>query len=126
MEQDEIKSDCLWSIYYATDNDDLNLIFLMEQTELMVKVIDMLGEKEQEVFIPAMRAVGNVLTSNVNEEVLSYYIGVGLLKNLSELFNSANTSIQKEVLWCVSNIVAGPASHIQQVVDQRSIMDRIF
>ena len=64
------------------------------------------------MFVPAMRTVGNVLTSNVHEDVLDYYLGAGLLKNLAELFTSANTTIQKEVLWCISNIVAGPTRHI--------------
>ena len=59
-----------------------------------------------------MRTVGNVLTSNVNEEILDYYLGIGLLNNLGELFTSANTTVQKEVLWCISDIVAGPCRHI--------------
>jgi len=29
VETDEIKSDCLWAIHYATDNHDDNLSFLV-------------------------------------------------------------------------------------------------
>ena len=59
----------------------------------MIRIIDLLKCKDQEVFVPAMRTIGNVLTSNLNEDILSYYLSMGLLKNLGELFNSANTTV---------------------------------
>lgn len=91
----------------------------------MLRVIDLLRDKALEVFIPAMRIVGNVLTSNNSDELITYYIGVGLLNNLNEISTQANTNIQKEVLWILSNLMAGPPAHIIAVLDS-PLIDRVY
>ena len=113
---DEVKSDSLWTLYYASENSDENLEYLVFQNEIMVKVIDMLKDKIYEVFVPAIRVIGNVLSSHDHNDMISRYIGLGLLDNLNEISQSASTGILKELLWVLSNLMAGSPVHINAVI----------
>ena len=92
----------------------------------MIRVIDLLKDKDIDVFVPAMRVIGNVLSAHGDDNLISMYIGVGLISNIQELFTSPNTTVQKEVLWILSNLLAGPSNHILEVVKCESLLDRIY
>ena len=46
VELEEIMSDSLWSIFYASENNDMNLEFLIQNSEIMVRIIDLMKHKD--------------------------------------------------------------------------------
>ena len=125
IENEEIKSDALWSIYYASENDDSNLHYLVNSNEIMIRVLELLKDKHCEVFIPAMRIVGNVLTATNSDDLVNYYLGLGLLNSLHNISTVGHTNIIKELLWILSNLMAGPPSHINAVLES-PLIDRVI
>lgn len=63
--------------------------------------------KDMDLFIPAMRVFGTILTTN-DDIAIANYIQCGLLDGILSLIQSPNTSVLRESLWLISNIVAGP------------------
>lgn len=46
VESSEIRGDCLWALFFASDNTENNLNELINNNEAMLRVIDMLGDKD--------------------------------------------------------------------------------
>lgn len=67
------------------------------------------------VFIPALRAVGNILTTNDNS-VIERCLYLGVLDKLTALLYSTSGNIIKECCWALSNICAGPPSDVIKVL----------
>ena len=106
------------------DTDDDMLIGQIAQGEILPKVIQCVGEKDFSVFVPALRALGNILTTN-DHEIIERALFEGALDKLTTILYSPNANLIKEVCWALSNITAGPASHITQLIES-SAFDRIF
>lgn len=123
-EDNDIVSDCLWAINYMADTDDDILIGHIASTETLPKVIECVGDKDFSVFVPALRALGNILTTN-DTEVVERALFQGALDKLTTILYSPNANLIKEVCWALSNICAGPSSHIAKLVDSTAF-DRVF
>lgn len=93
------------------DSDDDTIIGTIASGETLPKVIDALGQKEHSLFVPALRAVGNILTTN-DEDLIDRAIFEEVLDKLLGVLHASNSNLIKEACWALSNITAGPHRHI--------------
>jgi hypothetical protein len=112
----DILSDCLWAISYMADTDDDNTIGILASGETLPKVMECLGSKEFNLFVPALRCLGNIVTTN-DPEVVDRAIFEGAFERLTSILFSSNSGLIKECCWAFSNITAGPPRHIEKLVD---------
>lgn len=68
--------------------------------------------------------MGNILTTN-DTEIIERCLFHGVLTPLNNIMNSNSSNMIKECCWALSNITAGPASHIEAFVDSE-IFNRII
>ena len=63
-EDPDILSDCLWTLSYLLDTDDDPQIDFIAQPDLVQKVVDCMGSKDLSTYIPALRVIGNILSTS--------------------------------------------------------------
>lgn len=61
--------------------------------------------------MPALRALGNILSTN-DHEIVERALFEGALDKLTTCLYSPNANLIKECCWTLSNICAGPPHHI--------------
>lgn len=123
-EDADIISDCLWAINYMADTDNDILIGQIAGGEVLPKIIQSCGDKDFSIFVPALRALGNILTTN-DHTIVERALFEGALEKLTSVLYGSNSNVIKEVCWALSNIVAGPPEHIMQLVDS-STFERVM
>ena len=106
------------------DTDDDMLLGEIASGEILPKVIQCVGEKDFSIFVPALRALGNILTTN-DHEIVERALFEGALDKLTTVLYSPNANLIKEVCWALSNICAGPSHHIAQLIESTAF-DRVF
>jgi len=102
----EIESDCLWAFSYIADTHDDSLIEAMASSQNVARIASHLESKEADLFIPAMRCMGNVLTCN-DPKVVDRCVFEGCIEKMHNLLLQSNSSVIKETLWGFSNLTAG-------------------
>lgn len=122
VDDSDIMSDCLWALNYIADTDDEALLESLASSEIMPRVISCIGDKEHKVFVPSLRCLGNILTSD-DSQIVEKAIFLGALKQMSAILYSSNSGLIKECCWALSNICAGPPDHISLLVND-PIFDR--
>jgi hypothetical protein len=106
------------------DTDDDLLLQKIAEGEILPKVIQSVGDKEFNIFVPALRALGNILTTN-DHEIVERALFEGALDKLTTILYAPNSNLIKECCWAISNICAGPPSHIAQLITSQ-VFERIF
>lgn len=85
VENSDIKSDCLWALFYLGDTNEEALSYLIsERSDIVLQVLELLKDKDIDIYIPAMRVFGTILTSNDDTQI-SYYLDYGLLDGILSL-----------------------------------------
>uniref|UniRef100_A0A914P698 Importin subunit alpha n=1 Tax=Panagrolaimus davidi TaxID=227884 RepID=A0A914P698_9BILA len=113
-------SDSLWGISYSiqmnkTANEDYIQLLLNNQA-IVTRVTELLNHPVSKIQTPALRIVGNIAygSDEQTQEILEY----GILTKLKELLSfSSNVNVIKEILWVLSNILAGPIEQVKAVFD---------
>lgn len=124
VDDPDVMSDCLWALNYIADTEDEDLIESLASSEILPRVISSIGDKEHKVFVPALRCLGNILTTD-DQQIVEKAIFWGALKQMSTLLYSSNSGLIKECCWALSNICAGPPEHISLLVND-PIFDRVM
>lgn len=75
------------------------------------------------LFTPALRCIGNFMTTN-DCSIIERCLWLGILDKLFQLLFTSSTQMIKEALWVISNITAGPANHVDSVV-KSDLFERI-
>lgn len=93
---------------------------------MMEILITYLSSPSQEEYAPALRAVGNVLSSSAAENIDLFLSRKGL-DPLSRLLGPNQAwKVSKEALWCLSNITAGSDEQVQRFLEHPTILDEVF
>ncbi|KYQ88633.1 putative importin subunit alpha A [Tieghemostelium lacteum] len=122
----EILSEICWTISYLCDGPDYKIRAVVE-TGIVPRLVDLLGSEESQVYTPALRAIGNILTGDA--ESAQRAIDADVVPILGSLIEYDHTdkplyrkSIRKESCWALSNITAGEKHQIQKVVEDQITM----
>jgi len=107
-----------------SDTSDDDLIDRIASSENVARICHHLGEKNASLFIPALRCIGNLLTSN-DPQVVERCLWEGCLDKLTNMLYQTNSNIIKECCWALSNITAGPTHHVEKFVESTAF-DRII
>mmetsp|Transcript_7086 Transcript_7086/g.10813 ORF Transcript_7086/g.10813 Transcript_7086/m.10813 type:complete len:373 (-) Transcript_7086:149-1267(-) len=111
-----IISQVCWSMCYLTSHNEEGTGKLIE-AKFPARIISALyKESPVAVILPALRTLGNMLAYNdkFNEQLLP--MCKGILEFLALCVKHEHRGIQKESIWVVSNILAGPPSHAKPVI----------
>lgn len=83
-----------------------------------------MGASDTSLYIPGLRAMGNILSSS-EPSVIERCLWSGVVDKLTSLLYQTNSNTVKEALWGFSNITAGPNQHIKKFVDSDAF-DRVI
>lgn len=75
-----------------------------------------MGSTDLSHFVPALRAMGNIISTN-DPSIVERCLWLGLLDKLNSLLYQSNSNIIKECLWTFSNITAGPTHHVEKFLE---------
>lgn len=120
---DEILTDACWALSYLSDgtNDKIDAVI---EASVCPRLIELLLHPSPSVLIPALRAVGNIVTGDdVQTQTIIDHQALPCLLNL--LTNTHKKSIKKEACWTISNITAGTNNQIQHVINAGIIVPLI-
>jgi hypothetical protein len=74
---------------------------------LLLRITEELGGPDNTHYVPALRCIGNIVTSAL-PEVIERCLFANIIDKLTNLLYQTNVPIVKEALWSFSNITAGP------------------
>jgi hypothetical protein len=100
--------DALWTLsYLVTDSTDEFMTQVCQGKTTIQNLITFMKSDINEECTPAIRAIANILTSNIPENI-DLFIFHGGLDAMNKVMNqNQQQCLMKECLWCLSNITAG-------------------
>jgi hypothetical protein len=105
-------SNTCWIISYLTDANSTHIQDLLN-LKLAPALVNWLNHSDQDVQIPALRSVGNIVTGD--DLQTQTMLNLDVLDKLVPLINSSRRCLVKESLWALSNIMAGTPDQINKV-----------
>ncbi|VFQ84947.1 unnamed protein product [Cuscuta campestris] len=112
---EEVITDACWALSYLSDgtNDKIQAVI---DSGVCPRLVELLQHPSPSVIIPALRAVGNIVTGDDDQtQCIIEHRGLYCLASL--LVGSFKKSIKKEACWTISNITAGNKDQIQAVIE---------
>uniref|UniRef100_A0A914YT35 Importin subunit alpha n=1 Tax=Panagrolaimus superbus TaxID=310955 RepID=A0A914YT35_9BILA len=113
------QQDSCWALSYLSDSNDENLD-LIAKADILPVVRNLLGSKIPEMLGPAVRVFGNFTSGNDSHTQSVIALGI-LPRDIPGIFQSASQKVVKEVLWLLSNVLAGTPAQIQAVIEARLV-----
>lgn len=111
---EQILIDACWALSYLSDGDNMKIQAVME-AEIGLRVVELLLHPSVGVQTPALRVVGNIVTGDdIQTQCMINFQVLPRLKTL--LLTSTKKGIRKEACWTISNITAGTAEQIEEVI----------
>ena len=112
----DILSDSLWTLSYLGDTQKDDIIGRIAKQQNVARICHCLSEKDITIYVPALRTIGNILTSN-DHNVVDLCLWEGCLDRLTNILYTTNSNLIKETLWALSNISAGNQSQVEKFVE---------
>lgn len=117
INDNELMTNFLWALFYLLAGSDASTITeIIELGMVPVLINFMKPGYDVQIFLPAMRCIGNIASSN--NEHTQILLDNGILSVLDNgLTISKKKSINKELCWIISNITAGNQSQVEAVLE---------
>lgn len=110
----QVISNTCWIISYLTDANSTRVQELLN-LKLAPVLVNWLNHSDQDVQIPALRCIGNIVTGDdLQTQTL---LNLDVLDRLMPLINAQRRALVKESLWALSNILAGTTAQIKNVLE---------
>jgi hypothetical protein len=78
---------------------------------IIIKCISAASDKDISVFSPALRCIGNAVSSS-DDVLIERFLFHGLTSLIKDFLCSPSATQLKEVIWILTNITAGPPVQI--------------
>ncbi|CAK59170.1 unnamed protein product (macronuclear) [Paramecium tetraurelia] len=122
IEDEELLIDACWGLSYLSEQE--NHIDTLIGFGIVDKLALLLQSEKQSLVIPALRIIGNILTGN--EEQTNHVLNTGVLSKFEILLKHKNKAIRREICWSLSNIAAGTAAQVKQIIRNDSLLSSLF
>ena len=112
----DVVASALWAMHWITDRDVVPGSKLAEEVNLP-RISELMMEQKVEIVIPALRVIGSLClggTADV-DKALSAQCLEGLVHILTTTASTSEAVCY--ACWTLSNIMAGPARHVQTVIN---------
>ncbi|RHY65574.1 hypothetical protein DYB30_010395 [Aphanomyces astaci] len=134
----EVLSHVCWAFSHLCDGPSTHIQAVVD-SEVCIRLVELLGHNSWRVTKPALRAIGNIVCAEDDHDytqVRTHSTMVtrlalelpkpilyrcGAVPSLRKLIAHSNREIQKEACWTLSNIAAGTVDQIQCVLDSGCI-----
>lgn len=114
--------DVAWALAYITTESSYTEHIV--NSGIVPLVVPLLKHSRPQIQIPALRAIGNIVTGKDTET--QAVIDAGALIPLESLLFNTRPTLVKEACWAISNITAGTPSQIQAVLDMNGIVSKLL
>lgn len=111
----DILTDACWALSYLSDDNgaENSKIQAVINSGVSRRLVELLLNPDDNVKIPALRTVGNIVTGDdIQTQVI---LNASVLPCLLSLLSSPKKAIRKETCWTISNITAGNRVQIEAV-----------
>ncbi|ETW07427.1 hypothetical protein H310_01945 [Aphanomyces invadans] len=116
----EVLSHVCWAFSHLCDGPSTHIQAVVD-SEVCIRLVELLGHNSWRVTKPALRAIGNIVCAEDDHDYTQHIIECGAVPSLRKLIAHSNREIQKEACWTLSNIAAGTVDQIQCVLDSGCI-----
>eukprot|EP01022_Parablepharisma_sp_SALTPOND_P019007 TRINITY_DN3190_c0_g1_i1.p3 TRINITY_DN3190_c0_g1~~TRINITY_DN3190_c0_g1_i1.p3 ORF type:complete len:300 (-),score=38.59 TRINITY_DN3190_c0_g1_i1:141-1040(-) len=111
----DVVSDTLWTLANLTDTYKKAIKLIREHFSIK-RVVSLMTEQEAIIRTPAIRIIGNMCTG-AQDDVEEVIQSGGLEALQLLLTDPLYAAHKKEVCWTLSNVAAGPNSHVKRLLD---------
>jgi hypothetical protein len=114
---EEVVTDACWALSYVSDDglENVKIQAVVDQPDLVVKLVQLLMSGSAKIQTPALRTVGNIVTGDDSQT--QAMIDAGVLQAIYGLLSSNKKALRKEAAWAISNITAGNTAQIQEIIN---------
>ncbi|CAD8106015.1 unnamed protein product [Paramecium sonneborni] len=112
----------IWGLSYLTQ--DIYEIHMQIDMKVIQKLTLLLNSTKHTLIIPALRTIGNILAGN--DEQTNQVLQTGVLQSFEKLLQHKKKSVRRDVIWSLSNIVAGTISQIKLIIRNDSLLKPLF
>ena len=119
--------DALWAIsYLCQDTDDQFLTQICQSKNMIQTLIHFMNSDLIEEHTPALRAIGNILTSDNQENIDLFIFHQGLQTFNKMMVVDQQLQLMKECMWGLSNITAGSENQIAAFLAEEELVNKVY
>jgi len=112
---EDVISNCLWFFSHITNSED-DVIGRIVNSKMVKAFLDYLESAIFTIVTPALRCIGNILSSS-NPSHIKMVVEGGGIEKLCKLVTHRKVSIRKEACWSASNLLADDANLVGRAMD---------
>jgi hypothetical protein len=104
---------------YITDGTSDHVQAVCDTPNLVAKMIDLIASRDKVMIVPALRAVGNIITGDDHQT--QFALEQNFMAVIPDLLASRHANVVKEACWALSNITAGTNAQVNYVIESGTV-----
>lgn len=114
-----VQADACWALSYITDGTSDHVQAVCDTPNLVAKMIDLIASRDKVMIVPALRAVGNIITGDDHQT--QFALEQNFMAVIPDLLASRHANVVKEACWALSNITAGTNAQVNYVIESGTV-----